>query len=156
MAFLCRSAGDHIRPPYDNRKKPAGFLLSDPDVQDGHSSHAFVCLRYRRNAPPSQTCGHNAHNCGVDCFRSFGEPPAFSCRLRRPAETSSSWSRRARKRTLSKQRYHDKMESQEWATSIVQDGDSSWLGVVGNVVSPCLLYTSDAADDLLCVDLGGR
>src|SRR5450830_170187 len=63
-------------------KKPAGFLLSDPDVQDGHSSHAFVCLRYRRNAPPSQTSGHNAHNCGVDCFRSFGEPPAFSCRLR--------------------------------------------------------------------------
>src|SRR5659263_758345 len=25
----------------------------------------------------------------------------------------------------------------------------------GHVV-PCLLYTSDAADDLLCVDLGGR
>ena len=24
------------------------------------------------------------------------------------------------------------------------------------VVSGCLLYTSDAADDLLCVDLGGR
>ena len=23
-------------------------------------------------------------------------------------------------------------------------------------VIPCLLYTSDAADDLLCVDLGGR
>ena len=23
-------------------------------------------------------------------------------------------------------------------------------------LSPCLLYTSDAADDLLCVDLGGR
>ena len=23
-------------------------------------------------------------------------------------------------------------------------------------VRPCLLYTSDAADDLLCVDLGGR
>ena len=23
-------------------------------------------------------------------------------------------------------------------------------------VKPCLLYTSDAADDLLCVDLGGR
>ena len=23
-------------------------------------------------------------------------------------------------------------------------------------VSNCLLYTSDAADDLLCVDLGGR
>src|SRR5450756_3062326 len=26
----------------------------------------------------------------------------------------------------------------------------------GNVVEGCLLYTSDAADDLLCVDLGGR
>src|SRR5665213_2285324 len=24
------------------------------------------------------------------------------------------------------------------------------------VKNPCLLYTSDAADDLLCVDLGGR
>ena len=24
------------------------------------------------------------------------------------------------------------------------------------LVSSCLLYTSDAADDLLCVDLGGR
>ena len=24
------------------------------------------------------------------------------------------------------------------------------------IVCPCLLYTSDAADDLLCVDLGGR
>src|SRR5450756_670347 len=23
-------------------------------------------------------------------------------------------------------------------------------------IQPCLLYTSDAADDLLCVDLGGR
>src|SRR5450756_110193 len=26
----------------------------------------------------------------------------------------------------------------------------------GNGYSACLLYTSDAADDLLCVDLGGR
>src|SRR5665213_1824490 len=27
---------------------------------------------------------------------------------------------------------------------------------VGWLFVPCLLYTSDAADDLLCVDLGGR
>ena len=26
----------------------------------------------------------------------------------------------------------------------------------GDVLRGCLLYTSDAADDLLCVDLGGR
>src|SRR5450756_2459946 len=26
----------------------------------------------------------------------------------------------------------------------------------GKESAPCLLYTSDAADDLLCVDLGGR
>ena len=26
----------------------------------------------------------------------------------------------------------------------------------GGMVEDCLLYTSDAADDLLCVDLGGR
>src|SRR5680860_1109965 len=25
-----------------------------------------------------------------------------------------------------------------------------------STIPPCLLYTSDAADDLLCVDLGGR
>ena len=28
--------------------------------------------------------------------------------------------------------------------------------VSGNLFIRCLLYTSDAADDLLCVDLGGR
>ena len=28
--------------------------------------------------------------------------------------------------------------------------------VVGAPLPGCLLYTSDAADDLLCVDLGGR
>ena len=28
--------------------------------------------------------------------------------------------------------------------------------VIGNKNKICLLYTSDAADDLLCVDLGGR
>src|SRR5450756_2720877 len=27
---------------------------------------------------------------------------------------------------------------------------------IGSVIDACLLYTSDAADDLLCVDLGGR
>src|SRR5680860_1611125 len=27
---------------------------------------------------------------------------------------------------------------------------------VGYMLTSCLLYTSDAADDLLCVDLGGR
>ena len=27
---------------------------------------------------------------------------------------------------------------------------------IANLIKGCLLYTSDAADDLLCVDLGGR
>ena len=30
------------------------------------------------------------------------------------------------------------------------------IGIVNAVNLTCLLYTSDAADDLLCVDLGGR
>src|SRR5450756_850592 len=34
--------------------------------------------------------------------------------------------------------------------------DHSWCAPYLEQVSPCLLYTSDAADDLLCVDLGGR
>eukprot|EP00657_Telonema_sp_P-1_P009171 TRINITY_DN3348_c0_g1_i1.p1 TRINITY_DN3348_c0_g1~~TRINITY_DN3348_c0_g1_i1.p1 ORF type:complete len:130 (-),score=52.88 TRINITY_DN3348_c0_g1_i1:85-474(-) len=33
---------------------------------------------------------------------------------------------------------------------------STGLPVESDGVSGCLLYTSDAADDLLCVDLGGR
>ena len=32
----------------------------------------------------------------------------------------------------------------------------SFHAAYGFKLSPCLLYTSDAADDLLCVDLGGR
>ena len=28
--------------------------------------------------------------------------------------------------------------------------------LINSVTKACLLYTSDAADDLLCVDLGGR
>src|SRR5450756_3191937 len=35
-----------------------------------------------------------------------------------------------------------------------RDGDRMVLTTYGR--SSCLLYTSDAADDLLCVDLGGR
>ena len=30
------------------------------------------------------------------------------------------------------------------------------IGITKTVTKSCLLYTSDAADDLLCVDLGGR
>src|SRR5450756_1058465 len=35
-------------------------------------------------------------------------------------------------------------------------GQSVGFGLPQRSVNPCLLYTSDAADDLLCVDLGGR
>src|SRR5450756_3254977 len=31
-----------------------------------------------------------------------------------------------------------------------------WVARTGHEAPGCLLYTSDAADDLLCVDLGGR
>ena len=33
---------------------------------------------------------------------------------------------------------------------------ASWTNYLGVKDTCCLLYTSDAADDLLCVDLGGR
>ena len=39
-----------------------------------------------------------------------------------------------------------------WTTMDISMGDYNDYCMV----SPCLLYTSDAADDLLCVDLGGR
>ena len=34
--------------------------------------------------------------------------------------------------------------------------DGDYLGAAEELSTICLLYTSDAADDLLCVDLGGR
>src|SRR5680860_1897723 len=36
------------------------------------------------------------------------------------------------------------------------DGDDLRVSFTKDMVKDCLLYTSDAADDLLCVDLGGR
>ena len=36
------------------------------------------------------------------------------------------------------------------AIAIIEDAERS------GALKPCLLYTSDAADELLCVDLGGR
>src|SRR5659263_762081 len=36
------------------------------------------------------------------------------------------------------------------------DKDKEARDAGADVVGSCLLYTSDAADDLLCVDLGGR
>ena len=44
---------------------------------------------------------------------------------------------------------------EDWA----EEWDIKWekhLGPLTHNFKPCLLYTSDAADDLLCVDLGGR
>ena len=38
----------------------------------------------------------------------------------------------------------------------VGDGEEVYIGAVMQHVEDCLLYTSDAADDLLCVGLGGR
>src|SRR5680860_1898704 len=43
---------------------------------------------------------------------------------------------------------------------ITRDGGATVIGALTTLKevqnSTCLLYTSDAADDLLCVDLGGR
>ena len=35
-------------------------------------------------------------------------------------------------------------------------GKSTLMNILCGLYRHCLLYTSDAADDLLCVDLGGR
>src|SRR5450756_1267675 len=45
-----------------------------------------------------------------------------------------------------------------WTTLPIPDGaiKTSPTGDAAQRLGRCLLYTSDAADDLLCVDLGGR
>ena len=42
----------------------------------------------------------------------------------------------------------------DWVCLEKQPGDD--FGMIHALLERCLLYTSDAADDLLCVDLGGR
>ena len=42
---------------------------------------------------------------------------------------------------------------EEQVKAIVESGR---FVILFDRANPCLLYTSDAADDLLCVDLGGR
>src|SRR5665213_2217530 len=45
----------------------------------------------------------------------------------------------------------------QWNGSIINEIKSGASGsIAAEEVARCLLYTSDAADDLLCVDLGGR
>ena len=38
----------------------------------------------------------------------------------------------------------------------IEDIEKAMKGLLAPEFKDCLLYTSDAADDLLCVDLGGR
>ena len=42
------------------------------------------------------------------------------------------------------------------AQEMLEKGTGKGNDFLGWLHLPCLLYTSDAADDLLCVDLGGR
>src|SRR5665213_2340928 len=48
------------------------------------------------------------------------------------------------------------LQNMTWNQHLVFNVGFVVLGLVGILLYPCLLYTSDAADDLLCVDLGGR
>ena len=47
----------------------------------------------------------------------------------------------------------DKAKEDLWTRSFVLD---TLINFLVFLIYYCLLYTSDAADDLLCVDLGGR
>ena len=51
----------------------------------------------------------------------------------------------------------DRMEGRDWiVVPMIMAVEGVLHGSDGPLFYPCLLYTSDAADDLLCVDLGGR
>src|SRR5450756_1617009 len=62
---------------------------------------------------------------------------------------------------------HDDLERLSTVNPLIAPGDVQWgskrlyslaqvAGRFNGMDRTCLLYTSDAADDLLCVDLGGR
>ena len=57
-----------------------------------------------------------------------------------------------------KRQHLNKIMTGEFVSNIREEikGRIKNLPGFGNRVYNCLLYTSDAADDLLCVDLGGR
>ena len=43
-----------------------------------------------------------------------------------------------------------------WGVTSTTLGEAQSIRCRSTLEGTCLLYTSDAADDLLCVDLGGR
>ena len=43
-----------------------------------------------------------------------------------------------------------------WKSTVANSFVDGTVHEIAWVITNCLLYTSDAADDLLCVDLGGR
>ena len=51
---------------------------------------------------------------------------------------------------------HDVVQKVRAGTRLRRAGHTGTLDPRASGVLVCLLYTSDAADDLLCVDLGGR
>ena len=61
-----------------------------------------------------------------------------------------------KKRTL-----YDFIDASGLYSNPINPSDRSWMNVPFRLADdrldkPCLLYTSDAADDMQCVDLGGR
>src|SRR5680860_1905170 len=69
------------------------------------------------------------------------EAGAVKARSGRQRDVTSDWMEMERDRGIS-----------ITSTALQFDHD----GILFNLLDTCLLYTSDAADDLLCVDLGGR
>ena len=55
-----------------------------------------------------------------------------------------------------RQAQHCEVTSLSQGTCMHEGATSARLGLSGQPSEACLLYTSEAADDLLCVDSGGR
>src|SRR5450756_2715917 len=82
-----------------------------------------------------------------------GEVGELAIRNPWPGMTRGFWGDRQRYLDTYWSRFEGVWVHGDWA--YVDPEDGLWY-VLGRSDDTCLLYTSDAADDLLCVDLGGR
>src|SRR5659263_752323 len=94
---------------------------------------------------------------GISCFFFFKQKTAYEIM---PSLVGSEMCIRDRGRTVRRHQLRIR-QLLKFRVGIVDDAKAvlAWLGTQNQLLEEhnvCLLYTSDAADDLLCVDLGGR
>src|SRR5450756_2806096 len=143
--------GAHLPPPTPNRFHGETGRI----VVDAHAHPALV------RGQVVDAIGNGLPEFGLqevvdlDLLRPARRTPLASAVLERPDQLLLLRIDRDHRLPAVLKRPHGPADVQELGVAVRVRGALHGLAVALQAV-PCLLYTSDAADDLLCVDLGGR